>query len=134
MEPSGFLRRLLALIYDSLLVLGLIILLSLILIVVSGENASVNPFILLLQRLIIICSGPSFYIYFWLKNNGQTLGMQTWKIKVVSKSGSDINLKEALKRCLFSIILFPGYFWIFINKEKKSWADIVSETKIIKIQ
>ena len=78
-------------------------------------------------------SNPLFYSYFWIKNQGQTLGMQAWRIKLVTAENKNITLKDSIKRCFFSIILFPGYLWILIDKDKLSWADILSNTKIVNL-
>ena len=37
-----------------------------------------------IQLFITLLSGPVFYTYFWIVNDGQTLGMQAWKIKLIS--------------------------------------------------
>ena len=44
----------------------------------------------ILQLFIILLSGPCYYIYFWLKNKGQTTGMQAWKIQLVSHDDKPI--------------------------------------------
>ncbi len=134
METAGFIKRICALIYDSLVVIGIILSLTLALVWLNngpGESGSLVSYI---QLSIIIFSGPLFYSYFWIKNQGQTLGMQAWRIKLVTAENKNITLKDSIKRCFFSIILFPGYLWILIGKDKLSWADILSNTKIVKFE
>ena len=133
METAGFIKRICALIYDSLVVIGIILSLTLALVWLNngpGESGSLVSYI---QLSIIIFSGPLFYSYFWIKNQGQTLGMQAWRIKLVTAENKNITLKDSIKRCFFSIILFPGYLWILIGKDKLSWADILSNTKIVNL-
>ena len=134
METAGFIKRICALIYDSLVVIGIILSLTLALVWLNngpGESGSLVSYI---QLSIIIFSGPLFYSYFWIKNQGQTLGMQVWKIKLVTAENKNITLKDSIRRCFFSIILFPGYLWILVSKDKLSWADILSNTKIVKFE
>jgi uncharacterized RDD family membrane protein YckC len=137
MKPAGFLRRILALIYDSLAVLGIIISLSLFLVWSNGGPGEPGSFIVLIQFSIIFFTGPVFYSYFWIKNNGQTLGMQAWKIRLVSSEDLPLTLSQSLSRCFFSVfsgVFFGfGYLWILISEEKLSWSDIVTNTKIIKV-
>tara|TARA_B100000427_G_scaffold5917_1_gene5544 strand:- start:401 stop:703 length:303 start_codon:yes stop_codon:yes gene_type:complete len=87
------------------------------------------------QLFIIIVSGPSYYIYFWLMNEGQTTGMQAWKIQLISQDQNPLNLKQTIIRCLASVfsglILGIGYLAIFWSKEKKSWSDKISKTRVI---
>ena len=133
METAGFIKRICALIYDSLVVIGIILSLTLALVWLNSGPGESGSLISYIQLSIIIFSGPLFYSYFWIKNQGQTLGMQVWKIKLVTAENKNITLKDSIRRCFFSIILFPGYLWILVSKDKLSWADILSNTKIVNL-
>lgn len=136
MNSAGFLKRILALIYDSLLIAAIIIVASLLLVFINGEYPKPGTLLSFIQFLISILSGPLFYSYFWLTNDGQTTGMQAWKIKLVSSNESKLNMKQAYLRCLISVISFLfigiGYFWILFNKNNLSWSDMATKTRIIK--
>lgn len=136
MNSAGFLKRVLALIYDSLLIAAIIIVASLLLVFVNGEYPKPGTLLSVIQFLISILVGPFFYSYFWLTNDGQTTGMQAWKIKLVSSNESKLNMKQTYLRCLISVISFLfigiGYFWILFNKNKLSWSDIATKTRVIK--
>ena len=134
METAGFIKRICALTYDSLVVIGIILSLTLALVWLNNGPGESGSLVSYMQLSIIIFSGPLFYSYFWIKNQGQTLGMQAWRIKLVTAENKNITLKDSIKRCFFSIILFPGYLWILIGKDKLSWADILSNTKIINLR
>ena len=77
-----------------------------------------------------------FYTYFWIVNDGQTLGMQAWKIKLISDE--KLTPRVCLLRCAFSTFSFLlfglGYFLIIFRKDKKSLADLVTKTRIIRIK
>tara|TARA_B100000029_G_scaffold475166_1_gene518226 strand:+ start:3215 stop:3631 length:417 start_codon:yes stop_codon:yes gene_type:complete len=136
MNSAGFLKRILALIYDSLLIAAIIIVASLLLVFINGEYPKPGTLLSFIQFLISILAGPLFYSYFWLTNDGQTTGMQAWKIKLVSSNESKLNMKQAYLRCLISVISFLfigiGYFWILFNKNNLSWSDMATKTRIIK--
>ena len=136
MNSAGFFKRILALIYDSLLIAAIIIVASLLLVFINGEYPKPGTLLSFIQFLISILAGPLFYSYFWLTNDGQTTGMQAWKIKLVSSNESKLNMKQAYLRCLISVISFLfigiGYFWILFNKNNLSWSDIATKTRIIK--
>ena len=85
MENSGFFKRIFSLVYDSLLILGIIFSLTLLLVFLNGGAPENGGIIDLLQLFVTIFSGPIFYSYFWLVNDGQTVGMQAWKIKLISE-------------------------------------------------
>ena len=136
MNSAGFLKRILDLIYDSLLIAAIIIVASLLLVFINGEYPKPGTLLSVIQFLISILVGPLFYSYFWLTNDGQTTGMQAWKIKLVSSNESKLNMKQTYLRCLISVISFLfigiGYFWILFNKNNLSWSDIATKTRVVK--
>ena len=136
MNSAGFLKRILALIYDSLLIAAIIIVASLLLVFINGEYPKPGTLLSVIQFFISILVGPLFYSYFWLTNDGQTTGMQAWKIKLVSSNESKLNMKQTYLRCLISVISFLfigiGYFWILFNKNNLSWSDIATKTRVVK--
>ena len=137
MKDAGFFKRVFSLIYDSLAVIGIMLSLSLLLVLINGGSTEENKFASLIQFLIITFSGPCFYTYFWLVNNGQTLGMQAWKIQLISNNNG-LSVKDCLCRCFISIISFLifgiGYFLILFREDNKSLADLLTNTQIIDLK
>ena len=136
MQPAGFLKRVLALVYASLLIGAIVLVLSLLLVFVNGGFPESGSFVSFIQFFILVFAGPIFYSYFWLANKGQTTGMQAWKIKLVSIDETELNIKKTMLRCLISTISFVcfglGYFWILYDKNNLSWSDILTKTLVIK--
>tara|TARA_Y100001970_G_scaffold59954_1_gene76373 strand:+ start:2977 stop:3396 length:420 start_codon:yes stop_codon:yes gene_type:complete len=137
MKDAGFFKRVFSLVYDSLAIAGIILSLSLLLVLLNGGYAEQNSISGLIQLLIIILSGPCFYTYFWIANEGQTLGMQAWKIKIISQK-KDLSIGVCLLRCFVSIISFLifgiGYFLILFHKDNRSIADLITDTQIIDLK
>ena len=137
MKDAGFFKRVFSLIYDSLAVIGIMLSLSLLLVLVNGGSTEENKFASVIQFLIITFSGPCFYTYFWLTNNGQTLGMQAWKIQLIS-TNNGLSVKDCLYRCFISLISFLifgiGYLLILFRKDNKSLADLLTNTQIIDLK
>ncbi len=135
MENAGFFKRIFSLVYDSLAILGIIFSLTLLLVIFNGGTPVAGEVADFIQLLITVLSGPIFYSYFWLVNDGQTLGMQAWKIKLISEER--LSLRICLLRCAFSTFSFLffglGYLYILLNKEKKSLSDVVTNTRICKV-
>lgn len=135
MENAGFFKRIFSLVYDSLAILGIIFSLTLLLVIFNGGTPVAGEVADFIQLLITVLSGPIFYSYFWLVNDGQTLGMQAWKIKLISEER--LSLRICLLRCAFSTFSFLffglGYLYILLNKEKKSLSDLVTNTRICKV-
>jgi len=137
MQTAGFLKRILALVYDSLLIVAIILVLSWLPVSLNGMEApEPGSALSLIQFFIFIIVGPIFYSYFWIVNKGQTTGMQAWKIKLVSIDETELNIQKTMLRCLISTISFVcfglGYLWILYDKDNLSWSDILTNTKVIK--
>ena len=136
MQSAGFLKRILALVYDSLLIVAIVLVLSLLLVFVNEGYPESGSIVSFIQFFILVFAGPTFYTYFWITNIGQTTGMQAWKIKLVTKDGTELTKQKTMLRCLISTISFAcfglGYFWILYDKDNLSWSDILTKTKVIK--
>jgi Predicted membrane protein/domain len=89
----------------------------------------------LLSSLLFI-SVFAFFAKFWT-HGGQTLGMQVWGVRVQNADGSAITLWQALLRFVVSIAswlcLGLGFVWSLIDKRKRSWHDIYSETQLVRL-
>ena len=135
MQSAGFLKRILALVYDSLLIAAIVLVLSLLLVLVNGGYPESGSFVSFIQFFILVFTGPIFYSYFWIVNKGQTTGMQAWRIKLVTTDETELNINKTMLRCLISTISFAclglGYLWILYHKDNLSWSDILTKTKVI---
>ena len=135
MENSGFFRRIFSLVYDSLAIVGIIFTFTLLLVLINGGAPENGSLVDLLQLFITIFSGPLFYTYFWIKNDGQTLGMQSWKIKLISEE--KLTVRICLLRCAFSTFSFLffgiGYAYILFNRDNRSLADMATRTRIARL-
>lgn len=141
-SPS-LLRRFAAIFYDAWLVFALLLacvgLMILLRIGISGELLIKNqPAISGIWRiptfLLMSLALCHFYVYFWVKN-GQTLGMQTWRIQLKSTNSSNISLKQAYIRFAMAILsvisLGIGFIWMYVSPDKLSWHDRVSNTRLV---
>lgn len=141
-SPS-LLRRLSAMFYDSWLVLALLILGGAILLVLKLIIAGAQPtgqielsgWWRVPTFITMLAITSYFFIYFWVKNR-QTLAMQTWRIQVVDDaSGDNISWTQAHIRFLAAFLSAAcfglGYLWVLVDKQKKSWHDRLSGTRLI---
>ena len=139
--PSPFLlRRLAAMIYDTLLVLPLImasvaIFMGLRTLVIGspgeGEVVQLNAY---LVRLVALLPVIAFFCWFWIKN-GQTLGMQAWRIKLVNFDGGNPGAGASVLRCLgatpSAACLGLGYLWCLVDRRGRYWHDYLSKTELV---
>ena len=138
--PAGLLRRLGAMLYDTLLVLPLIMAAVALIMglrtLLLGSPAE-HELVRLdanLVRLVALATVITFFCLFWRKK-GQTLGMQAWRIKLVDYSGNVPGAGRGVVRCLgalFSALcLGLGYLWCLIDRNHRYWHDYLSRTELI---
>ncbi|MGV6826224.1 MAG: RDD family protein [bacterium] len=136
----GLLRVLASLFYDSVLVIGLVLLVFTVLYIpleqVTGNTSlNDNPLgIVIAIQLALVATPPFFHVWFWV-HGGQTLGMKTWRLKLVTEEGQPVSTGAALVRYFSAVLswlpLGLGFFWILIDKENRSWHDKLSGTKLL---
>ena len=141
---AGVIRRLAAMVYDSLLVFGILFAATLpaVLLQPAQQNISNEDVVHELPplaegwpfQLYLLLVYISFFCWFW-RRNGQTLGMQAWRLQIQDMAGNRISLIQCLQRLLFAAIsilcLGLGYWWIWIDKEGQSWPDRWSKSRVV---
>jgi uncharacterized RDD family membrane protein YckC len=133
LKPAGLLVRLLAMFYDSLLLISaLLIATALALMVTKGTLSYHNPFFR--TFLFLICF--SFYAWFWL-HGGQTLGMRAWRLRLQRFDGRAITVWQALLRFLVAIPSLAagglGLLWMLVDKDRLAVHDRISESMIVRL-
>ncbi len=131
-ESCTFLRRMGAILYDTLLVFSVLLFATIPYMVITGGEAIISGDRIFQIYLLLVVA--LYFVIPW-KVRGQTLGMQSWRIKVVQEKGELITWTQAIKRILFSCLSWVavglGFIWSLFNPEKRAWHDGLSGTKII---
>jgi uncharacterized RDD family membrane protein YckC len=78
-----------------------------------------------------------YFPFFWVRS-GQTPGMRLTGIKVVrDKDGGPVGWGSAFLRLIgywiSAIVFYIGFIWIFIDKRKRGWYDLMAGTCVIKV-
>ncbi len=130
--PPGLFRRLGALVYDAVLLAGVLFAATLAILPLRGGVAFHPHDPVYLAYLLGV--GFVFFGWFWT-HGGQTLGMRAWKIRLVAGGGAPLTWKHAALRyvCAWvSLGLFGlGYFWVWIDRHKRGWHDLASGTRVV---
>ncbi|MCB1849357.1 MAG: RDD family protein [Gammaproteobacteria bacterium] len=139
-NAPGLFRRLGAMLYDTLLVTGLLLMAIVPVVVLLGsiegwdqiDTGSLrrNPF-----YIAYLLSVPVlFFVGFW-KLTGQTLGMRTWRIRLMGDQGGAVSWRAAIVRYFAAMLSWAplglGFLWILIDPEKLAWHDRLSHTRLI---
>ena len=136
-EPAGVLRRFGAVLYDALLVVALMMIVTAAFLPLTGGEAITYERVGALEyiyRLTLLAVVVGFFGVFWTRR-GQTLGMAAWRLQLVRVDGARIAWRDVLLRlggaCVSWAALGLGYFWIWIDRDRLAWHDRWSGTRVI---
>lgn len=142
-STPSLLRRLAAMVYDSLLLMAISILYGA---VMAGINVAIKGVPATGERIawggfgVVVFIGwiltiGFFFCYFWHKS-GQTLGMKTWRMKVVNYDNLNT---PSYARCIGRVLCAPvslcllgiGYLLMYTNTERQTLHDKISKTRTL---
>lgn len=130
--PCSFQRRLAAMLYDSILLCSVFFCATFILIYALGDGGiqSGNIFF----ELFLIFLAYLYFCWHWIRGR-QTLGMRSWNVFVVHKSGATLNWKQASLRYIAALLSLGliglGFVWALFDKNKLALHDRLSKTKLL---
>jgi uncharacterized RDD family membrane protein YckC len=153
--PAGVRRRLAAILYDALLavaiVMGLVLLPASILITFAHlDTHSTLYLVAILLWLYLVMLG--FFGWFWT-HGGQTLGMRSWRLKLVTVDGGAVDWKAAWLRFTLGLpawtllilgsyyaksfpiagpaALLAGLGWLLLDQWPGGWRERLSGTRMV---
>jgi uncharacterized RDD family membrane protein YckC len=133
MQNTGLLRRIAAILYDSLLVGALFFLATVPFIAVRGGEP-VETSENLLYRVVLFVVVFVFFVGFWSRS-GRTLGMQSWGLQLETVDGRIPSVAAASLRFFAALVsLLPlglGFLWQLWDPEKLTWHDRASKTRLV---
>lgn len=149
-NPARLGSRLLAILYDSLIVFFLIFIITLILqqVIIQFEMVTLEQVQISKDTTASTIPGDSFAVtalrslwfflplfyfgHYWTKR-GQTPGMKVWKVIAINQNGSLMSWTQAVMRYVFALFGL-GLLWMIFNKERLPLQDQVSKTYLTKIK
>lgn len=124
LPPASFLKRSLAIIYDGLISIAVLLVATWIYTMITGwitgwdrfeqkaeaGQLSGDPGLTFVLFLVMYL----FFAYFWTRI-GQTLGMQVWRVRIQNLDGCSVSWSQALRRyvtaaAVFFMALLAGYY------------------------
>lgn len=131
---NALIRRYLAVVYESLLMLALTLSLTALYYLLSGD-ASSGVKRLGLQVLLYLGMG-AYFVRCWAVS-GQTLASQTWRLKVVSATGGVLTISQAaLRYVVASVLLLPAgltFWWALLDREHCFLHDRLLGSRVVRI-
>ncbi|KWE75022.1 hypothetical protein WL77_05905 [Burkholderia ubonensis] len=94
-SPPSVLRRLAALLYESVLLFGIVFFAGLAFALATQQRNGLVHHNLLAAWIALVVG--AYFVWFWT-HGGQTLPMKTWRLKIESASGRPLSAGHALVR------------------------------------
>lgn len=124
-------RRLASMLYESLLLLGVLSVGFMLPEMALAAAGLLPPAGFTALHCIIVIG---FYCVWYWTHGGQTLAMQTWKLQIVSLRGGPPGMGQAITRYLLawpSLLFFgAGIFWALFDRDRQFLHDRLAGTRI----
>jgi uncharacterized RDD family membrane protein YckC len=139
-QPPGLLRRLAAVLYDSLLLVALLMVATALLLPLTGGEAidpRRNPVLEWAYRALLLLLIAGFYGVSWTRG-GQTLGMASWRLRVLREDGGTLTWADTVRRlaaaALSWLALGLGWLWLLVDPARRTWHDRLSRTRVVLVE
>jgi uncharacterized RDD family membrane protein YckC len=107
--------------------------------VVDNQVTNISPVAALVGGILFLIAlliGLLYFPYFWV-NGGATIGMRPFNLKVVrDKDGGPIGWGTGILRLIglwiAGAVFYLGFIWIFIDKRRRGWQDLIAGTLVVK--
>ncbi len=132
-ELAGVRRRLASMLYESLLLLGVLSVTFMLPHLALGMGYSiVLPGPILFINVFVVMG--IYFVWYW-RRSGQTLAMQTWRIRIVGAGGKPPSMQQLVLRYVLSwpsLLLYgAGLLWAFFDRDRQFLHERLSGTRII---
>jgi len=121
--------------YELLLLVAVLFIAGLIFHLMFHDTDS--PFFKIVFQLYLLSVAGIDLIWFWT-HGGQTLAMQTWKLRVISADGKKISMRQAIARYLFAVASISffgcGILWALFDRDRQFLHDRLAGTRIINVE
>lgn len=126
--------RLLAMLYDCLPMIPLLMLTSgLFLWLNGGRTVEHQPLVAALEFLSIWLLAGAYFVLSW-RRGGQTVGMRPWRLKVVAADGKPASVRKLCLRYLVAWLTpVVGLLWTLFDAERRGLHDIASGTVFVRL-
>lgn len=118
MNRISLFKRIASMLYESILLFAILFVAGIVYRAVLGDpHSNFQQHLLFIYSWVI---AGFYFIYCWVKS-GQTLAMQTWRIKLLGFDGKTLSLGQAVRRYViasFSLMFFGlGFVWALFDRE-----------------
>ncbi len=131
--PAHLGWRILAIIYDAVPMIAILMVVSAILRVIHGvENVTPNSLLGFFQNICYWIVVGCYAVISW-RRGGQTMGMRPWRLMVVTRDGKNASLKSLILR--YAVVSLSGglaLLWCLFDAQKRGLHDIATGTLVVR--
>jgi uncharacterized RDD family membrane protein YckC len=133
--PAALGWRLLALTYDCLPMIPLLMMGSaLFLWLNGGRTVERQPLVAALEFLTIWVLAGAYFVVSW-RRGGQTVGMRPWRLKVLAANGKPAGVRQLCLRYLVAWLTpVVGLAWCLFDGERRGLHDLAAGTLFVRLQ
>ena len=127
LPACGLGRRFAAIIYDGLLLVGVLMMATLIIVIPAGSEV-----INLAFQLYLLVVAWGYFAICW--RGGQTLGMKAWRIGMEGSTQPIDWSSTVVRFAVATLSWLPaglGYWWGLFRRDKACWHDLASGTRLV---
>jgi uncharacterized RDD family membrane protein YckC len=142
LSSAGLLRRFAAIVYDAILLAGVLVLASAVVTIPLGlalgpdkaQPLFDSPWFRWPFFVYCVVVAAAFHLWFWT-HGGQTLGMRAWRLKVVREDGGTLTPRDSLFRWAAALLSWApvglGFLWSLLDPRGLTWHDRISRTHLV---
>lgn len=137
--PCGLLRLLLVMLYDAIAVLAILMIAGALALALPFRNQAAGKDVAYSLYL-----GMFWFLYLaWCwRHGGMTLGMRAWKVRLLNPTSANPTQPPTWWQCglrfgvawLSALLAGLGYGWMLFDREKRTWHDMASRTRLVHLR
>ena len=132
LELAGVWPRIMALVYESLIVAAILFLATAIAMLFTQKAIAAGTIWFELYLLAVLAS---YFCYCW-RRSGQTAGMFAWRLMLTDLNGKRVDLTTALLRFLIATLLgfgVLGLLWALVDIDRVALQDRLTKTRVLRL-
>lgn len=126
------LKILFAFLYDLILLIAIWFVAAIPFVIWQGENLQHSAPAMLGFQVYLLAISYIYLTYFWTQS-GQTPGLRSWKLQLLTHDGHLLGRHEANIRFMIAILIWPiGWLGLLVSKQQ-TLQDRLAKTQIVSI-
>ncbi len=134
-RPAHLGWRVLALVYDSLPMIPLLMIVSALFLWLNGGRTVEHAPLMQWGETIVLFGLVGCYFVFSWRRGGQTMGMRPWRLKLLAADGTPASLKSLWLRyavaCATPVLCL---LWTLVDKDRRGLHDLAAGTIFVRME